>query len=215
MVSFREGLLHAARFSHDGQTIVYSGEWEGELPDVTAARVGSPESRSLSIPSGTIAAISSSDELAVVLGCDSGFLADCSGTLAAVSLAGGAPRNLTEEVDYADWDKDGKQLLIARHSASGARLEYPPGHVLVEQDHGWFGNPRFSPDGSLIAFENYKFSENDSGDIEVVDLNGRAKLISKDWLSLEGLAWSADGKEVWFAGTGVRVAGRMRSTPSR
>jgi eukaryotic-like serine/threonine-protein kinase len=30
-VTFRQGKLEAARFSRDGQTIVYSGEWEGEL----------------------------------------------------------------------------------------------------------------------------------------------------------------------------------------
>jgi serine/threonine protein kinase len=36
MVSYREGILQAARFSHDGQTIVYSGEWEGEPAQVIA-----------------------------------------------------------------------------------------------------------------------------------------------------------------------------------
>jgi Tol biopolymer transport system component/predicted Ser/Thr protein kinase len=200
-VSFREGILQCARFSHDGQTIVYSGAWEGDPPQVTAARVGSPESRSLEIPSGTIAAISSNDELAVLLGCEYGFLVECGGTLAIVNLAGGSPRNLAEHVAFADWAPDGKQLLISTYSSTGARLEFPPGHVILEQNTGWFGHPRFSPDGSMIAFENHSSSETDDGTIEVLDLNGKQKFISHKWISLEGLAWAPDGKEVWFAGT--------------
>jgi eukaryotic-like serine/threonine-protein kinase len=103
----------AARFSRDGQTIIYSGEWEGQPPQVAVARLGSPESRLLGIPSGTIASVSASDELAVFRGCDQVFLIDCGGTLATVSLAGGAPRDLAEHVAYADWNPDGKQLAIA------------------------------------------------------------------------------------------------------
>ena len=200
-VSFREGILQTARFSHDGQTIVYSGEWEGEPPQVTAARVGSPESRSLEIPSGTIAAVSSTDELAVLLGCEYGYLVECGGTLATVSLAGGSPRSLAEHVAFADWSPDGKQLAIAIYSSAGTRLEFPPGRVLYEQKTGWIGHPRFSPDGSMIAFENHPTAEGDSGTLEIIDLSGNRKLLTHSWLSLEGLAWSPDGKEVWFAGT--------------
>jgi len=60
-VTYREGNLQAARFSRDGQTIVYSGGWEGEPPQVAIARLGSPESRPLGIPPAGIAAVSSSD----------------------------------------------------------------------------------------------------------------------------------------------------------
>jgi eukaryotic-like serine/threonine-protein kinase len=98
MVSYREGILQAARFSHDGQTIVYSGQWEGEPPQVTTARLGSPESRPLGIPSATIAAVSDSDKLAVLQGCEYVFLLDCAGTLSTVELSGGAPRALAEHV---------------------------------------------------------------------------------------------------------------------
>ena len=200
-VTFREGTLQAARFAHDGQTIVYSGAWEGEPPQVALARVGSPESRALGIPSGAIAAISSWDELAVLLGCEGGFYVDCGGTLATVSLAGGSPRNLTGHVAFADWSPDGKRLVVSRYSAEGARLEFPPGHVLYRQDAGWFGHPRFSPDGGMIAYENHNFVGDDSGAIELVDLSGKRTVLSKGWPSVEGLAWSPSGKEVWFAAT--------------
>jgi len=199
-VTFREGILQAARFSHDGQTIMYSGKWEGEPPQVATARVGSPESRPLGIASGAIASVSSSDELAVLQGCETVFLMDCGGTLATVSLAGGAPRALAGHVAYADWSPDGKQLVVSIYSPDGARLEYPPGHLLCEQKAGWFGHPRFSPDGSLIAFENHPVFGDDLGAIELVDLSGKRTVLSQQRTSLEGLAWRPDGKEVWFGG---------------
>ena len=40
MVGFRAGTLQNARFSHDGQTIVFSGEWEGGPAQVSTTRVG-------------------------------------------------------------------------------------------------------------------------------------------------------------------------------
>ena len=200
MVSFREGILQAARFSHDGQTIVYSGEWEGEPAQVTTARVGSPESRPLGIPSATVAAVSPTDELAVVEGCDYVFLVDCGGTLASVNLAGGAPRDLAAHVSYADWSPDSKQLAIVVNSPNAARLEYPPGNLLYQQNSGWLGHVRFSPDGTLIAFENHPI-DSDDGSIDVVDLKGKRTIVTKGWLSIEGLAWHPDGKEIWFAAT--------------
>jgi serine/threonine protein kinase len=204
-VTYREGILEAARFSHDGQTIVYSGEWEGNPRQIAMYRVGSPESRDLGIPSATVASVSSSDQLAVLRNCEHIFVLDCGGTLATVSLAGGSPRDLTGHVAYADWSSDGKQLVVSKISAEGPTLEFPPGHVLYRQKAGWFGHPRFSPDGSMIAFENHPILGSDDGEIDVVDLNGKQRTLSKGWLSVEGLAWGANGKEVWFAsnsGTG-------------
>jgi Tol biopolymer transport system component/predicted Ser/Thr protein kinase len=199
-VTYRQGKLEAARFSHDGQTIVYSGEWEGEAPQVATSRIGSPESRALGIQSATLGAVSASDELAVFRGCEYIFLMDCGGTLASVSLSGGSPRDLAGHVAYADWSPDGKQLAVSKMSAGGAQLEFPPGHILFQQKSGWFGHPRFSPDGKLIAFENHPVVDQDDGVIEVVDLAGKSTVLTRRFISLEGLAWSPDGKELWFAG---------------
>jgi serine/threonine protein kinase len=204
-VTFREGKLDTARFSHDGQTIVYSGEWEGNPRQIAMYRVGSPESRDLGIPSATVASVSSSDQLAVFRNCEHFFLLECGGTLATVSLAGGSPRELAGHVAYADWSPDGKQLVLSKYSTGGPTLEFPPGHVLYQQKAGWFGHPKFSPDGSLIAFENHPIFGADEGTIDTVDLSGKQSVLSKGWLSLEGLAWSPNGKEVWFASNSVRA----------
>src|SRR5271165_4903953 len=202
-VSFRDGMLLGARFSHDGQTIVYSGRWEGELPQISVARLGSPESRPLGIPSAEVAAVSPSDELAVFLGCDDVYFLTCGGTLATVSLSGGSPRTLAEHVAQADWHPDGKRMVISVLTMEGARLEFPPGRVLFQQKGGWIGHPRFSPDGSRIAFESHPILGNDDGSIDLVDLNGKHTMLSA-YPSVEGLAWSPDGKEVWFAATRTR-----------
>lgn len=200
MVSYRDGTLEAARFSRDGQTIVYSGQWEGAPPEVAITRADSPESRPLGIPSATVAAVSSTDELAVIEGCELVFLLDCAGNLASVNLAGGAPRQLAADVTFADWSPNSRQLAIVIDSANDARLEYPPGHILYQQSSGWLGHPRFSPDGTLIAFENHPI-DSDDGSIDVVDLQGKRRIITQGWLSIEGIAWHPSGKEIWFAGT--------------
>src|SRR3984885_6685697 len=199
-VTFREGTLTGARFSHDGQTIVFSGHWEGESAQMSVARIGSPESRSMGIPTAEVAAISSSDELAIFLGCEENFFLNCGGTLATVSLAGGSPRTLAEHVAQADWHPDGKRMVISVGSANGPRLEFPPGHVIYQQNAGWFGHPRFSPDGRMIAFENHSIAGNDDGQVELLDMNGKHSVIFKS-SSVEGLAWSPDGGELWFAAT--------------
>jgi eukaryotic-like serine/threonine-protein kinase len=199
-VSFREGTLFGARFSHDGQTIVFSGRWEGEPMQISVARVGSPESRSLGLSSAEVASISSTDELAIFQGCEQNFYLNCGGTLATVSLAGGSPRTLAEHVAQADWHPDGKRLVISVTSPDGPRLEFPPGHVIYQQKAGWFGHPRFSPDGSMIAFENHVIAGNDDGEVDLIDLSGNRSVIFRS-TSVEGLAWSPDGKELWFAAT--------------
>jgi len=61
------------------------------------------------------------------------------------------------------------QVLISVASPDGTRLEFPPGHVLYQQKAGWFGHPRFSPNGSMIAFENHPISGNDDGEVDLLD----------------------------------------------
>jgi len=162
--------------------------------------VGSPELRSRGISDAAVASISSYDDLAIFLGCDQIFYLNCGGTLATVSLAGGSPRTLAEHVAQADWHPDGKRLVLSLISSEGPRLEFPPGHVIYQQKAGWFGHPRFSPDGSMIAFENHAVAGNDDGEVDLLDMNGKRSVLFRS-ASVEGLAWSPDGKELWFAAT--------------
>jgi dipeptidyl aminopeptidase/acylaminoacyl peptidase len=133
-------------------------------------------------------------------------------------LEGGAPREVLEGVREADWSPDGKDLAIIRDVGGKDRLEYPIGKVLSEAG-GYLSNPRFSPRGDRIAFFEHPIKYDDRGLVAVVDLAGKKTVLSEGYWGEEGLAWSADGREVMFsAGTAynnfkvyaVTLDGRLR-----
>src|SRR5262249_35773266 len=127
------------------------------------------------------------------------------GTLAQLSVAGGAaPREILKEVEWADWAPDGESLAIARGIPKGMRIEVPVGKVLYETS-SWVSHLRVSPDGSRVAFDDHPTPNDDGGSIVVVDLAGKKTSWSKPFASAQGLAWSADGSEIWF--TGAEIGG--------
>lgn len=101
-LTYRSGVITGARFTPDGQSVIYSAAWDGKPVEPFIMRIGGPESRPLGLPSAGVLAVSSAGELAVSLGCEFNW-AECRGTLARMPLAGGAPRELLEDVFYADW----------------------------------------------------------------------------------------------------------------
>ena len=107
-LTFDRGTLGHARFAPDGNTVVYDAAWRGEPSEVFTARIDSRESRSLGLR-GVVHAVSSSSELAVGLESRNPFGA----TLGRVPLAGGAPREVLENVAWADWSPDGAELAAA------------------------------------------------------------------------------------------------------
>ncbi len=119
------------------------------------------------------------------------------GTLARAPLSGGAPREVLEQVQWADWAPDGTSLAVVRDMGGRNRLELPVGKPLY-QTGGWIGHPRVSPKGDLIAFADHPLQGDDSGSLAVVDLQGNKKSLSTQWFTIQGLAWSPDGKEIWF-----------------
>ena len=188
-ITFRSVFLNNARFSPDGQTVVYASQAAASFnPQLFAARVGSPESRPFDIEAD-ILSISSAGEMAVLV--DQNLLF---GTLARVPFAGGALRPVVVGVEYAgaDWSPDGKDLAIVRTGQGRSRLEYPIGKVLLE---GAIGAPRFSPRGDRIAFQQ------EPGAIGMIPSSGgQPRTLTRGWQPFEGGApcWSPDGKEVWF-----------------
>jgi serine/threonine protein kinase len=197
-LTFRRGFVDAARFSSDGQTIVYSARWDGKPPHVFLTRPDGPESQKLELPDASLMSLSAQGELALVTGKKDlayGWLFS-GGTLASVPMAGGTPREVAEDVWFTDWAPDGKQMLVAR----GDRLEFPLGKVI--RTMGVF-HPRISPTGDRIAF-NYDRR------VHVTDLSGKELLTSRPVGGLQSLAWSPSGEEVWFTtgywGTGILQA---------
>ena len=198
-ITFRSGSIQAARFGSDGLNVIYSAQWEGDPPQIQTSRVGDTEFRSLGLPTATIAAVSSQGALAILLGCEPFFVSDCGGTLAEVPPGGGAPRPLLEHVHYADWSPTGDSLAVVVQDPNGQdRLEYPIGHILY-QSSGWITTPRISRDGKQVAFAYHDLANDDRGRVALVDTEGHVRFLTSELASIEGVAWSPSGREVWVA----------------
>src|ERR1700689_953636 len=66
-LTFRRGMVHAARFAPDGKTIIYSAAWEGKSLQLFTTRPESPESHELEPAGADVLAVSSSVEMALSL----------------------------------------------------------------------------------------------------------------------------------------------------
>jgi len=196
-LTYRQGYVFSARFTPDGETIVYGASWDGNPKELFTARPGSPESRSLGLPPSEILSISRSGEMALLLDPKYTQGWQRSGTLARAPMAGGAPRPMLENVEDADWDPPGQNLAVAREVSGRYRLEYPSGTVLYETS-AWISSPRFSRDGKRIGFIDHPVNGDDFGRVAVVDLGGHLTRLTGDFSSASGLAWSPDGTEIWF-----------------
>jgi eukaryotic-like serine/threonine-protein kinase len=206
-VTFRNGIIWDARFAPDGQTIIYGAAWDGAPQEISSTRYDSSDSRSVGLPSAQILAISSKGEMAISLHPVNANPFTQAGTLARVPLAGGAPREVIENVLWADWTPDGQSLAVIRSSSPGpAHLEFPAGTVLYEPK-GWVSHVRFSPGGDFIAIGDH-VGGGDDGRVVILDSHGNRKASSSFYSSVEGVAWAPGGNEVWFSAV---PAGSARS----
>ena len=177
-LTFRRGTITAARFSPNGETVVYSSGWEGRDQELYAVRVGAVGERPLGIQ-GQLLAISKSEEMALLLNVR--VLSEWmqAGTLARAPLGGGAPREIVRDIGGADWSPDGQQLVITRFLPTERRwrLEYPIGTVIHETDT-WLESPRLSRDGSKILVVEHPISGDNRGKVVVFTLKGEKTVIT-------------------------------------
>ena len=198
-LTFRSGTIFNARYSPDGQTVFYGARWAGLPMSIFSVRADSPESRDLQIGADTdLLAVSRGGQLAISLRRHAiGYLRE-SGTLAQVPIAGGAPRAILDDVEFADWSPDGR-LAVVRTVGGRCRLEFPIGNVIYDSV-GWIGHPRFNPSGDAIGLLEHPFLNDDRGSVVLVTLAGKThRALTKESQSVEGLAWSPDGKEIVFS----------------
>lgn len=104
-------------------------------------------------------------------------------------------------MDSADWTADGSELAAVRQVSGKFRIEFPLGKVLYESPGGWLASVRVSPRGDALAFLEYTLGGEDTGNVVVLDRNGKQIVRSELFWSAEGLAWSPRGDEVWFGAT--------------
>ena len=193
-MTFRRGEVRSARFTSDGETVVYSAAWDGQPAEIYVATRQSSEARPLEIREADVLAISRTTELAVMLRRDriTGL-----GTLARVPMAGGVPREIADRVLQADWSPDGRLAIIRAASNNQWRVEYPIGRVRYETPH-YIRDIRVSPDGNSIAFIEPHGGENDV----VIIGSGKPEPLARGWArGAAGLAWAPDGQEIWITGT--------------
>ena len=115
------GMLSNARFTPDGHTIVYSGQWNGDPLGVLLYRtlVGSPEILAFRVPGR--------HRFDLVLGRASDSAGKCGGTLALVPMAGGTPRQVLENVSYQGADFSRMERSWPSHpSSKGSRVSSFP-----------------------------------------------------------------------------------------
>ena len=199
-LTFRRGIVQSARFAPDGKTVIYSAAWEGAPLDLFTTRPESPQSQAMEPKGAEVLAVSGSGEMLLSLHSRPRDAFLYSGTLARVPLVGGAPREILDDVEWADWSPDGANVALVHEVAGRKRLEFPVGKVLYQGD-GWIGNPRVGPDGKVVAFVDHPQNSDDGGSVAIVDLAAKKTMLSDGWDSIQGLAWSPDGSEIWFTAT--------------
>ena len=74
---------------------------------------------------------------------------------------------------------------------------------MIETVPGRISHLRVSPRLDRVAFLDHPVPDDDRGSVVTIDRDGVRTTLSSDWASLEGLAFSPLGDEVWFTGTKV------------
>jgi Tol biopolymer transport system component len=197
-VTFERGTVYSARFTADGRTVVYGASWNGRPLQIYSTIPDSMLARPLGLTSAYLLGLSRTGELALTLrGRPGSGLEFEGGMLARSPMIEGTPREILQDVAWADWSPNG-ELAVVHHVSGRDNLEYPVGKVLY-QTSGSISNLRFSPHGDRIAFLDHPKRWDDSGSVCVTDLAGNKTTLSSDWDWESGLAWSPAGNEVWFA----------------
>ena len=176
------------RFSHDGTLLAYVRD-DGTNYAVAVMSVAGSDSRTLATDGDYLTAMAwTSDDSEIVYYSDTG--------IRAVPLAGGSGRFIVDGFAAVspDLSPDGNWLVYGKNGANmqlvDLRLTTP-----VENDLGLSGwSPRFSPDGSTIAYW---------GDSKIEEMNLATKQVT-DVLATNygfgGVDWFSDGRRL-LAGT--------------
>jgi hypothetical protein len=197
-LTFRPGTLYSARIADEGRSVVYTAAFGDDVLETYLAIPGRRGARAVSPPWHEILAVSRSGEMALRIIPERGGPGRKM-ILARSSLAGGAPREVAEDVSAADFGPDG-ELLIVRAKDGKSRIEYPVGKVRAEIP-GWVSRARVAPAGDRIALLHHPLEADDRGSVEVVSLGDQPsppRVVAGPFWTLTGLAWRPDGKELWF-----------------
>ena len=89
------------------------------------------------------------------------------------------------------------------------QLEVPQGTV-VFQTPGYISHVRVSPDGRRVGFLEHPLFGDNRGYVAVYD--GKAvRRLTPEYSGTEALAWSADGREIWYGGANAEASWPIRA----
>ena len=203
-LSFGRGIIRSARFAGDGTGVIYGAAWDGEPFQLFWVRHDGRESSLLSPQSLDILSVSSRGQMAVLLDRRFSVGLMSSGTLALMPVTGTEPRPLLPDVQEADWDPSGDELAITHYVGDRCQLQFPLGTVFYQTVAGsWISHVRVSPTGKSIAFLEHPLQGDTAGYVVVVDLAGKKRRLSADFVDVQGLAWDPSGQTVWFSGNEI------------
>ena len=211
---FGRGYISSARFTPDGQSVVFGGAFFGHSRELFSTRLDGRSWRSLDLPPADILGIARNGEMGISLGRHNFYQWMVVGTLGEAPLSGGAPHRILDDVCDGDISRDGKEFAIVRCGGSAEILEYPIGKPLF-RTNGWISHPRISPANDAIAFLEHPLLGDDRGYVSLVDTSGNSRRLTPEWSSEGGCAWSPSGKEIWFSSSYETERESLRAvTPS-
>jgi dipeptidyl aminopeptidase/acylaminoacyl peptidase len=205
-LTFRRGRVGGARFASGGQSVVYSVSGEDNEMEVWRLDLAdSPRAQTLGYRRADVLATRKGE---LALSAEPRFVGGehVVGRLVIASIVAGGPRHeLMADAEGADWDASGEQLAAVFSTGMGGegRLEYPIGRPLYTARS--IRCPRVSRDGRHVAFLEDRSGAGIGGRVAIVDLEGHFTALTDDFRNVRGLAWSADGTEVWFTAGGWRA----------
>lgn len=215
-ITFGRGQISGARFAPDGETILYTANWDDGTRQLYVTHPSRPESRRLGFDDQRLVSVSGSGELALLS--SDGTMPLTGGTLSRVPMNGGAPVAVDRNVMSADWSPDGRRLAIVRAIDGTNQLEFPPG-TPIHKTSGWISGVRVSPDGSRLAFIEHPVRHDNQGSVKLAEA-GSVRTLSGPWGNAGGVAWHRGGNEVWFTASrdgtqkslwAVTLSGEIRS----
>jgi DNA-binding winged helix-turn-helix (wHTH) protein/Tol biopolymer transport system component len=192
-LTFSQGTVSNARFTGTGE-VIYAATWKDQPENIYLMDVARPESRRLGFGDASLGAVSRSSDLAILRKMNSAG----DWELDVSALQGGVPRPVDKNIVAVDWAPDGFTLCLVRKRDRDVALEYPAGKVIYTTA-GWFGQPRLSLDGNLVAVVEHPLREDDGGWLLLVSRDGQVQRLTDNWASIGGLAWRPTGAEIWFA----------------
>jgi Tol biopolymer transport system component len=197
-ITFGDAAIGGARFTPEGR-VVFSASFGRRPEEVYGYAPGSPGFQPLGLRPARLAAASrKTGELGVLMGSTTVGISRIHGTLARVPPVGGAPRELSQDVAWADWTGSGELAVARRGPGNRMWIERPLGTKAWEGP-GWISDLRCSPDGEQLAFLHH----NDEGPdrIIVLDRSNTPHVVltsPPEPHNMASLAWTPDGKRLRF-----------------